>query len=105
MVLKQLLDVKQLLADYTCQIQILRLNSEPEDDPPEPQPASFSPQSPERPFTPGAAKIAEEAPDEPTVNAETAADDLMTELKDDVSSSEKFVPRSLSPDIELEERL
>ena len=48
LILKKQLDIEQLFADHTS---LILIGSEPEDNPPEPQPA------PERPLTPRAAKI------------------------------------------------
>ena len=52
---------------------------------------------------PGTAKVAEGAADEPTINVEAAVTDQMPELKVDLSFSEKSVPGSPSPEIELGE--
>ena len=44
------------------------------------------------------AKIVEEAADKPTVNVEAAADKMMPELKDDLSSYEQSVPGQITED-------
>ena len=103
--------------DLDPEIEALLVESEPEDDSPEPPPAPFSPPAPKRPLTPLAAKIAEEAAkiaeekariaagaaDETTVNMGAAVDEIMLGLRDDLSFTVKSVPRPPSPDIELVE--
>ena len=44
------------------------------------------------------AKVVEEAADKPTGNVEAAADKMMPELKDDLSSSEQSVPGLMTED-------
>jgi hypothetical protein len=44
------------------------------------------------------AKVVEEAADKPTGNVEAAADKMMPELKDDLSSSEQSVPGQMTED-------
>ena len=89
--------------DSDPEMEALLVDSKPRNDPPIPQPAPYSHSAQKRPWTPGAAKIAEEAARiaeeaayEPTVNLEAAAEDLMPKLLDD------HPLRNLSPDPQVQ---
>ena len=71
-------------SDLDPNIEVLLVDSEPKDDPPEPQPAPFNPPAPKRPLTLRSAKISGEAADEPTLKLEAAAENLVPELENDL---------------------
>ena len=77
------------------------MDSVPEDDRPEPRNTSVGPPAQEKSLTPEAEDCRGNS--QPTGNVEAAADKMMPELKDDLSSSEQSVPRSPNKEKELGE--
>ena len=87
-----------------CRLWIPYSDPEIEDhlrDTPEPRTPPVRSLTPERPLTPGAARIAVEAVNGPVVNVEAVVEILLPWLKHDIYSSKSSNPRTPSPEIEV----